>query len=167
MGMASQRRAQHSEAFRSRRPCRPPGANWVALCTFIGQSTCATEQTSKPISATRPPTRAGGDSPDGRKNHHEVPDYSVFVAWACRLLLHWPLYRPRSGFKRLRRFGGHPYRPVVPSTYPDSTKIVPIRRKGARRARSAACCSPPHCHQLRSRHLELFGRHYFDCSAGD
>src|SRR6266436_2023924 len=58
-----------------------------------------------------------------------MPDYFVFVAWACRLLLDWSLcqrqrQRSRSGFKRLRRFGRSPCRPVVPSTHTDSTKIA-------------------------------------------
>ena len=69
----------------------------VALCTFVGRplkkSTCATGQTSKPFSARRSPY-AGHTVAirrNGERKNNEMPDYFVFVAWACRLLLHWSL----------------------------------------------------------------------------
>jgi len=88
---------------------------------------CATGQTSKPISATRPPTRSVvAIRVMEKEKTNEISDYSVFFAWACRLLLDWSLHWSRSGFERLRRFGGHPGRPGVPSPYPNSTKIVRV-----------------------------------------
>jgi len=30
---------------------------------------------------------------NGERKNNEMPDYFVFVAWACRLLLHWSLYQ--------------------------------------------------------------------------
>jgi hypothetical protein len=75
-----------------------------------------------------------GDSPE-RKND-EMLDHFLFVAWPCRLLQHWSLCEPQGGgsrsrFQRLRRGAEHQIRPIVPSAYTDSTKIVPVRRKGA------------------------------------
>jgi hypothetical protein len=64
------------------------------------------------------------------RKHNEVPDYFVFVACAWRLLQHRSLcqrrwQRSHGGFQRLRRVGGSPCRPVVPSAQTDSTKIAP------------------------------------------
>jgi hypothetical protein len=69
-------------AFRSRRPClpAPPARKLLSLavlspphrcpgrCEDGSHSTCATGQTSKPISATPPATGHCGDSPERREN---------------------------------------------------------------------------------------------------
>jgi hypothetical protein len=55
------------------------------------KSTSATGQTSKPIWATRPSRGIVAIRWNQERKNNEMPDYSVFVAWACRLLLHWSL----------------------------------------------------------------------------
>jgi hypothetical protein len=65
-----------------------PNALSPRRCTRSKNSTCATGQTSKPISATRPPTRGIWRFAGTEKKLDEVPHYFVFVAWACRLLPH-------------------------------------------------------------------------------
>jgi hypothetical protein len=54
------------------------------------RSTFATGQTSELISARRLPRGIVAIRRNEEKNN-EMPDYFVFVAWACRLLLDWPL----------------------------------------------------------------------------
>jgi hypothetical protein len=54
------------------------------------KSTCATGQTSKLISATPLPRGIGAIRRNEEKKD-EMPVYLMFVAWACRLLLHWSL----------------------------------------------------------------------------
>jgi hypothetical protein len=56
----------------------------------IKKTTSETGQTSKPISATRLPWGIVAIRRNEEKNN-EMPDYFMFVAWACRLLLHWSL----------------------------------------------------------------------------
>ena len=151
--------AGRSGTFRSRRPrrrrsCKPSVASSLIAArrgrckAAVGKnSPCATGQTSTPISATRPVREALRRFAGTEKEKtNEISDYSVFVAWAYRLLLRWSLHRARRGFKRLRRFGGHPGRPVVPSPYANSTKIAQSGEKALGRAPYLPPSSPSSPH---------------------